>query len=214
MERPAVCGAQDLMAVNPRAKGTILIADKDAKSRSAAAGALEKAGYRVIEVQSGDDAIDRARLELPQLVILEVNLPGLSGYEVCHRLKEDFGQELPIILVSGERTERFDCVAGMLIGADDYMVKPIAPDELLVRIRRLVRSTVVVAPLAAAKLTARETEVLALLADGLDPAAIAAQLFISPRTVGTHLENIMRKLDVRSRAQAVALAYRDDLVPS
>jgi DNA-binding CsgD family transcriptional regulator len=83
-----------------------------------------------------------------------------------------------------------------------------------VRIRRLVRSTVVVAPLAAAKLTARETEVLGLLADGLDPAAIAAQLFISRRTVGTHLENIMRKLDVRSRAQAVALAYRDDLVPS
>ena len=202
------------MAVNLRDKGTILIADRDTKTRSVAAGALERAGYRVVEVESGDDAIDRARLELPQLVILEVNLPGLSGYEVCHRLKEDFGEELPIILVSGERTERFDCVAGMLIGADDYMVKPIAPDELLVRIRRLVRSTVVVAPLAAAKLTARETEVLALLADGLDPAAIAAQLFISRRTVGTHLENIMRKLDVRSRAQAVALAYRDDLVPS
>lgn len=201
-----------MIAVTARSKGTILIADTDAETRSVAAGALQKAGYRVIEAESGDDVLDTARLELPQLVILEVNLPGLSGYEVCHRLREDFGQELPIVLVSGERTEPFDRVAGMLVGADDYMVKPIAPDELLVRIRRLVRSTVTVAALAAAKLTARETQVLGLLADGLDPAAIAGQLFISRRTVGTHLENIMRKLGVRSRAQAVALAYRDDLV--
>jgi DNA-binding CsgD family transcriptional regulator len=91
-------------------------------------------------------------------------------------------------------------------------VKPLAPDELLARVRRLVRSTMPVAPAVASRLTARETEVLRLLAEGCEPAEIAKQLFISRRTVGTHLENIMRKLGVRSRAQAVALAYREELV--
>lgn len=200
------------MAGNLRDGATILIADNEAGPRSLAAAVLQKAGYRVIEADNGDDAIDAARLELPRLVVLEVNLPSLSGYEVCHQLKEDFGQGLPIILVSGERTEPFDRVAGILIGADDYIVKPFAPDELLVRVRRLVRNTTPVAPNVASKLTARETEVLRHLAEGLGPAEIASRLFISHRTVGTHLENIMRKLGVRSRAQAVALAYREELV--
>ena len=103
-------------------------------------------------------------------------------------------------------------MAGILIGADDYMVKPFAPGELLARVRRLVRSRAPVAPGVALKLTARETEVLRLLAEGLEQREIAGQLFISRRTVGTHVENITRKLGVRSCAQAVALAYREDLV--
>ena len=200
------------VAVHADGKGTIVLADDDAKTRSRAAAVLRKAGYRVMEVDTGDDAIDAARLEAPCLAVLEVKLPGLSGYEVCHQLKEDFGQELPVILVSGERTESFDRVAGMLIGADDYIVKPFAPDELLVRVRRLARSNAPVAPIVAARLTAREREVLRYLAEGLEPAEIASRLVISRRTVGTHLENIMRKLDAHSRAQVVALAYRDDLV--
>jgi len=93
-----------------------------------------------------------------------VTLPALSGYEVCHQLREEFGESLPIILVSSERTEPFDRVAGILIGADHYVVKPFAPDELLARVRRLVGSRVPVAPRVAFKLTARETEVLRLLA--------------------------------------------------
>jgi DNA-binding NarL/FixJ family response regulator len=193
-------------------RGTILLADDDAVTRALLAGALQKAGYAIVEVESGDEAIDAARAELPRLVILEVNLPALSGYEVCHQLREDFGAGLPIILISGERTEPFDRVAGILIGADDYMVKPLAPDELLARVRRLVRSVMPVTPAVASRLTARETEVLRLLADGFEPVEIAKQLFISRRTVSTHLENVMRKLGVRSRAQAVALAYREDLV--
>ena len=194
-----------------RARATILIADDDAESRSLAAAVLQRVAYHVLEVDNGDDAIDGARLQLPRLVILEVNLPALSGYEVCHQLKEEF-RSLPIILVSGERTEPFDRVAGMLIGADDYLVKPFASDELLVRIRRLIGSSAALAPAVASRLTPRETEVLRKLAQGLDAAEIAARLFISPRTVGTHLENITRKLGVRNRAQAVALAYREELV--
>ena len=194
--------------------GTILIADHEVETRSLAAGVLQRAGYDVVEADSGDDVIDAARRELPRLVILEVTLPALSGYEVCHQLREEFGEGLPIILVSGERTEPFDRVAGILIGADHYVVKPFAPDELLARVRRLVRSRAPVAPRVALKLTARETEVLRMLAEGLEQEEIAGQLFISRRTVGTHIENILRKLGVRSRTQAVALAYREDLVKS
>jgi DNA-binding NarL/FixJ family response regulator len=191
---------------------TILITDSDAECRAVMASALQRAGYEVIEADDGDVALDTARNELPHLVILDVNLPSLSGYEVCHELKEGFGDGLPIILVSGERTEPFDRVAGMLIGADDYLVKPIAADELLVRVRRLLRSRTRVASVVASKLTPRENEVLRRLAEGLGPDDIATRLFISRRTVGTHLENIMRKLGVRSRAQAIALAYRGELV--
>ena len=194
--------------------GVILIADHDAEPRAVVWGALQRAGYEVAEAESGDDALDIARREPPLLAILEVSLPELSGYEVCHQLREQYGAGLPIVLVSGERTESFDCVAGILVGADDYVVKPFATDELLARVRRLVRGTTPVAPVVASKLTPRETEVLSMLAEGLEPAEIAAQLFISRRTVGTHLANIMRKLGVRSRAQAVAFAYRDDLVSS
>jgi DNA-binding NarL/FixJ family response regulator len=203
---------QPRVSAPPTGAAPVLVADGDAKLRGRAAKVLQKARYRVIEVDNGDDALDAARLELPSLAILEVNLPGLSGYEVCHQLKDEFGDALPVVLVSGDRTETLDRVAGMLIGADDYLVKPIAPDELLVRARRLIRSTNQIAPAAASTLTARETEVLRHLADGLDPKEIAARLVISRRTVGTHLESIMRKLGVRSRAQVVALAYRDDLV--
>jgi two-component system nitrate/nitrite response regulator NarL len=200
------------MVNNGGGRGTILIADDDAETRALVAGVLQKAGYAVIEVENGDEAIDAAREELPRLVVLEVNLPALSGYEVCHQLREQYGAGLPIILISGERTEPFDRVAGILIGADDYVVKPLAPDELLARVRRLVRSAMPVAPTVASRLTARETEVLRLLADGCEPAEIAKQLFISRRTVATHLENVMRKLGVHSRTQAVALAYREELV--
>ena len=202
------------MANHDARHGTILIADHEPRTRSLAAGVLQKAGYDVMEVERGDDVVDAARRELPRLVILEVTLPALSGYEVCHQLREEFGDGLPIILVSGERTEPFDRVAGILIGADHYIVKPFAPDELLARVRRLVLSRAPVAPRVALKLTGRETEVLRLLAEGLEQKDIAGQLSISPRTVGTHIENITRKLGVRSRAQAVALAYREELVKS
>jgi DNA-binding NarL/FixJ family response regulator len=190
----------------------ILIADHDAEMRLLVATVLAQAGYETLEAASGDEAIDAARRALPRLVVLEVALPGLSGYEVCHQLRNEFGEALPIVFVSGDRTEPFDRVAGFLIGADDYLIKPFAPDELLARVRRLARRTAPVPASVASKLTNREMEVLRLLAEGLEQNDIARQLFITRKTVGTHIENIMRKLGVRSRSQAVALAYREDLI--
>jgi two-component system nitrate/nitrite response regulator NarL len=200
------------MSAGVRGLGSVLVVDDDADSRSLIADALEQGGYETREVSSGQAALEAARREIPRLVVLEVALPGLCGYEVCHRLRNEFGQGLPIIFVSAERTERFDVVAGLLLGADDYLAKPVSPDVLLARTRRLDRRVTPVTPGVAAKLTKREMEVLRLLAEGLEQEAIARELFISRKTVGTHVEHILRKLGVHSRAQAVALAYRDELV--
>ena len=67
------------------------------------------------------------------LVVIEIELPDMTGYEVCHAIREELGEELPIVFVSGIRTEPLDKIAGLLLGADDYIVKPIDPNELLAR---------------------------------------------------------------------------------
>jgi DNA-binding NarL/FixJ family response regulator len=159
-----------------------------------------------------EDGLELARRDQLRLVIVDVCLPDLSGYEVCRQLKERFGEGLPVLMVSGHRTESFDRVAGLLIGADDYLAKPFAADELLARVRGLVRRAPSLAPSLASRLTAREMEVLQLLARGHDQDDIAGRLFISRKTVATHIDHILQKLGVRTRAQAVAFAYREDLL--
>jgi DNA-binding NarL/FixJ family response regulator len=200
------------MTIETQARAPILVVDDDEVFREAITGILQRAGYAAITAANGEDGLLAARSEQPRLVILDVCLPDLSGYEVCRQLKDRFGDGLPVLFVSGVRTESFDRVAGLLIGADDYLGKPFAADELLARVRRLVRNTTVLAPTLASKLTPRETEVLRMLANGMGQEEIAEQLFISRKTVATHIEHVLQKLGVRSRAQAVALAYRDDLV--
>jgi DNA-binding NarL/FixJ family response regulator len=98
-----------------------------------------------------------------------------------------------------------------VLGADDYIVKPYAPDELLTRVRHLVRRSQSAASPVTTSLTKREREILRLLADGLRQDEIAERLFISRKTVSTHVANIVRKLGVRTQTQAVALALRDEL---
>jgi DNA-binding NarL/FixJ family response regulator len=193
-------------------KTAVLIVDDDADFMEVVTGILERAGYAPLTANRGEDGLYLAWKEQPRLVILDVGLPDLSGYEVCRQLKERFGDGLPILFVSGVRTESFDRVAGLLIGADDYLAKPFAADELLARVRRLVRQTASLARSIASKLTPRELEVLRLLANGLGQDEIARQLFISRKTVATHIEHVLQKLGVRTRAQAVAMAYREDLV--
>ena len=185
----------------------VLVADDDVLFRAYVRGVLEEGGYRVVEAEDGLAALAAVRAARPAAVVLDVNMPGLSGYEVCRSLREEYGPDLPLIFVSGERTESFDRVAGLTIGADDYLAKPFAADELLARLRRLIRRAGR-AESAPTTLTRRELEVLRLLADGLDQAEIAERLVISPKTVGTHIERILAKLGAHSRAEAVALAYR------
>ena len=194
---------------------TILIADGDAESRAAMSEAFQRAGYVTTEVESGAKALAAVRRSRPALVVLDVHLPGISGYEVCHELREEYGELIPLIFVSGTRTEATDRVAGLLVGADDYLVKPFEPDELLARARRLIARAAardVPAHVAGSTLTNREREVLTLLADGIQSGEIALRLFISPKTVATHIQRILTKLGVHSRAEAVARAHRERLL--
>jgi DNA-binding NarL/FixJ family response regulator len=192
--------------------GKVLVADGDGNSRRELTSLLEGAGYEVTTVSSGAQALQVAGQIEPSIVLLEIPLGDLSGYEVCRTLREQTPQ-LPIVFVSSARTESYDRVAGLLLGADDYVVKPYAADELLTRVRNLVRrSAPSTRAAAAARLTKREHEVLQLLTEGLRPDDIAERLFITRRTVGTHVENILRKLDVQTQAQAVAFAFRAELV--
>lgn len=200
----------------------VLVADGDKQSRALIAALVERIGSRPYVAASGPEALALAEKHQPALVILDVALPGTSGYEVCHELRSRFGDAVCLVLVSSERGEPLDRVAGLLIGADDYIVKPFHPDELLVRVRALLRRLDGHhrtrgearedgdSPLP--ELTRREREVLGLLAQGRSQGEIALELVISPKTVATHIQRVLAKLGVHSRAQAVAVAHREGLV--
>jgi DNA-binding NarL/FixJ family response regulator len=196
----------------------ILVVDDDRNFRALIREELERAGFAVHEASDGEQALATARANRPSLVVLDVCLPGISGYEVLRALQETVRADLPVLFMSGERTDKNDRVSALLLGADDYFVKPFAADELLARIRRSLAhegrgngTARADTPSPLAMLTAREREVLKLLADGLGQAQIAAHLVVSTRTVATHIQHILSKLDVHSRVQAVALALRHGL---
>ena len=189
----------------------VLVVDDDPELRMLIATVFAGAHARALEAESGEEALAIATDARPDLVVLDVHLPGMSGYEVCRTLKQRFGDGLPIILLSGERMESFDRVAGLLLGADDYLVKPCAPDELVARARRLIRVRDAINA-EVRTLTKRETEVLTLIADGVTTVAIAASLVVTPKTVSKHLERIFQKLDVHTRTEAVAEARRRRLL--
>jgi DNA-binding NarL/FixJ family response regulator len=189
----------------------ILVADGDPAFRQHASSLVRGAGYRPCVAKTGPAALEAARRLRPRLVVLDVRLPELCGYEVCRELRDEFGAGLPIMFVSGERTEPSDHIAGLLVGADDYLAKPIASDEFLAHVRALLRRSGATNG-SVSRLTARELEILGLLAEGLPSRDISRRLFISAKTVGTHIEHILRKLGVHSRTEAVALAYREGLV--
>ena len=197
--------------------GTILIVDDDANYRALVSSILSRVGYGTREASSGEEALNSVRSERPSCVLLDVMLPGVTGYAVCRELRDEYGEALPIIFVTGERTDPGDRVAGLLLGADDYVLKPFDPDELLARLRRLlVRSELAARGNGEPRrdafgLTKRERDILMLLADGAGQKAIAADLVLSPKTVATHIQRILAKLGVHSRAEAVAAAHREGL---
>jgi DNA-binding NarL/FixJ family response regulator len=208
---------------DPAAQGeAVLVVDNDPPFRAFVRELLERRGFDVAEAADGEAALSAAAFRRPELVLLDVCLPRASGYEVCRELRDRFGDSLGIIFVSGERIESIDRVSGLLLGADDYLSKPFDPDELLARVRTVLRRVsrpssnghgkVVASSIPDAELTPRELEVLQLLAEGLTQSQIARHLVISPRTVGTHIQNLLGKLDVHSRTQAVAHAHRAGLV--
>lgn len=200
------------MAIAPRPRRSVLVVDDDDEFRAALVDLLERNGYETTQVTSGEEALEAVRAEAPALAILDICLPGISGYSVCHELRQRFGPGLPVLFVSSARTDSCDRTAALLVGGDDYLAKPISPDELVIRVHRLIQRSTPFNPVVSSRLTAREQQVLRLIAEGLAPREIALQLIITEKTVRTHIEHIFSKLGAHSRAQAVALAYRENVL--
>ena len=197
--------------------GPILIVDDHESFRAFASVLFVRAGFSVLQAATGEEGLAAVRERRPALVLLDVSLPDISGFEVCRALREEFGEELPIIFVSGERIEAIDRAVGLLLGGDDYVVKPFDPDELLARVRRpIARSSGTRAVVRMSSddvvLTPREFQVLEKLVEGRTSADIADELVISSKTVRSHVQRILAKLGVHSRAQAIAIAYQRGLI--
>jgi DNA-binding NarL/FixJ family response regulator len=195
-------------------RGVIVVVDPDDRTRSAAHDVAERSGCDMVAFDDATTLMREVGTERPRLAVVEVELAGeMNGFEVLRALHDRFGADVPVILVSGERTAPADRVAGLLLGADDYVLKPFDCGEFRARLRRsLARADpskpVVTAPAEGLNLSDRERQILALLAAGDSQDEIATKLFISPKTVATHIQHVLLKLNVRSRAQAVAAAYR------
>jgi len=117
---------------------TILVADDEPHILQILRFTLEKAGYRVVTAEDGEQALEFINEERPDLVILDIMMPKLSGYEVCRKMREDYRlSQIPVIILTA-RGELSDRVKGLEGGANDYLVKPYSNDELLLRVRNVL----------------------------------------------------------------------------
>ncbi len=115
---------------------TVLIVDDEPTLRDTLAEALEQDGLRVVTAADGREALDRFRAEQPDLILLDLMLPGLSGIEVCRIIRQE--SSVPILMLTARDSE-LDKVVGLELGADDYVTKPFSLRELQARIRAVLR---------------------------------------------------------------------------
>ncbi len=114
----------------------ILVVEDDERIRTAVRLALEKEGWEVLEAASGEEALEIFQNQKCDIVLIDIMLPGIDGFEVCRSIRKM--SDLPIVMVTA-RDDTHDVVAGLEAGADDYLTKPFAPKELSARIRALLR---------------------------------------------------------------------------
>ncbi len=117
-------------------KRKILVVEDEASIRKIARAYLENAGFQVTCVDNGLAALERNRTERPDLIVLDLNLPGLDGMETAARIREESDVYILMLTARGEEMDR---IAGLQIGADDYMVKPFSPRELVARVETILR---------------------------------------------------------------------------
>ncbi|MEP6681188.1 MAG: response regulator transcription factor [Chloroflexota bacterium] len=144
---------------------TILLVDDDPKIRELLRLYVEREGHRAQFAADGEAAVESALRSPPDLVLLDLMLPGLDGFEVCRRIRDS--SDVPILLLTA-RSGEADKIIGLDMGADDYVVKPFSPRELMARVRAMLRR----------RLRRLEEEEPVLRAEGLDldPSAVEARL--------------------------------------
>ena len=130
------CARGNFAADGPMAKARILVVDDECNIVELAQMYLEQAGYSVESARDGQEALTRARHMRPALVVLDLMLPGLDGWEVCRRLRAE--SDVPIIMLTA-RSDDVDRIVGLELGADDYVSKPFNPRELVARVGAVLR---------------------------------------------------------------------------
>lgn len=199
----------------------ILIVDDDPRLRELVRLALERAGHHVITAADGRSALINAAREAPDLIVLDVGMPEMDGFECCRRIRATSG--VPILFLTA-RDDEIDRILGLEMGADDYVTKPFSPRELVARIKAILRragnggaperlqrgrlcldlkARLCRVGAAEVALTATEFDLLARLMAEPDRlaarAALSAALWgansaVSDRTLDSHLRNLRRKL--------------------
>lgn len=119
--------------------GKILVVDDEEGIRNSFGEYLEHEGFTVVLAENGTEAVETARKEKPDVVILDVQIPSLDGLEVCKKLRQELGNSVGIIMMSGHRKETLDKVVGLELGSDVYITKPIERRELNAQVRALLR---------------------------------------------------------------------------
>jgi DNA-binding NarL/FixJ family response regulator len=199
----------------------ILVIEDDTKLRQHFIELLRLDGYEVLEARNGREGVECARRDPPDLVLCDITMPEMNGHRVLETLRaEPRTANLPFVFLTGW-SERDDIRTGMNLGADDYLTKPVVPDELLAAIRARLRRAETAGTRPAARgpaqepapvmleslgLTPREAEVLFWVARGKTNDEIATVLGIGLTTVKKHLESTFAKLGVENRTAAAAMA--------
>ncbi len=206
----------------------ILLVDDDVTLRTALIRYLENRGYSIQDASSGIEGLKLFEQDPPDLVVSDVLMPEMDGLEFCRRLRATrSGQLVPFIFLSSRR-DIDDRIQGHKMGADDYLVKPFEPRELVAKIEaqlersRRIHSEIVqlMQQSAAARaqtptsshpeplpLTPAEEKVFWEVIQGFTNKQIGDRLFVSPRTVQTHLSNILSKLQLENRSQLIRFAF-------
>src|SRR5918994_1497543 len=135
-DRRMITGAARRRATDPRERTSrVLVVEDERDVAELLRYNLAKEGFDVVVAPHGSDALRAAREQQPDIILLDIMVPQLNGWEVCRRLKEDpETRAIPIIMVTG-RVEEGDKVLGFEVGADDYVTKPFSPRELVARVR-------------------------------------------------------------------------------
>lgn len=177
--------------------GPILIVEDDRNTAALVATYLQREGFATLEVYDGADALETAQKEKPGFVILDVMLPGMDGLEICRELRKV--SEVPILMLTA-REEEIDRVLGLSLGADDYVVKPFSPRELVERVKAILRRVRATAP----------TEKCRLEHDGLSLDTTRHKVTVDDRAI-TLTAQEYKLLHALMRAPGRVLS-RDDLL--